>query len=549
MKKLMILVLALSLFVMAAGVEAVSENIRNVTLNSPTNVSYDNDGVVNFTFNVSGNHSADYSCSLYEDFDGSFGVSSNQINTNVSNNTITTFRVTGISDDNYTWNIGCTKPGNLTLVYSPSNFSLIVDSVDPNISINSPLINSWYTNGSLIMFNITVLDVHADACILETNLNGTDATIGLFNTSTEIRSYTNNTALNFSFGYNSSDWPDNNTGGIHWNVLCNDSAGNSVRFSENKTFWIDSLKPNSTNLTHILVGSSSTFWDSVGNNSISTDYTPRINWTATIELNFSRYELKIYNSTSDIAGNLVYAINLTNRTNTSHIVQTNLQANVVHYINVTAYDLAGNSNSTNSKYVYQTDSTCRNLSVGWNICGLIRTKFLNATTLCTETGADFISQYNKSHLFQTHTCGATANQNLSFSTNMTSKALPSTNSTVLIYVGTAQTWESRVWEINAHSLYFNLTNISNGWNLVPMVNRTNHNFSAIDRSLNGDGSSVTYLNVSHWMSYRNNSASTNYPMVRNWSINENMSIPFGDAIWVHLNISVKNFIWNSSGEI
>lgn len=529
---------------------SANSNITAVNLITPTNNSYDGDGTATFVFNVTGDLAGiNYSCFLYDNFDGTFNQNVLNFNLTVKNDTNTNLIETGIADGTYLWNIGCYSTGNSSVQYATNNYTLNVDDTDPVVTINYPTSNSvWYATNTAPTIGLTVVDNSAAECVLGTNLNVTSNTTGTYDAALQTYTYTNNTQFNFSNINSSNAWDDNNTGAYLWTYICNDSAGNTATLGSNYTFYVDTLAPTAPTLAGLYIGSATLGWTSIGDAQTSTDYTPRINWTVSTENNFSRYTIVVYNSSSFVSANEFYSANESTKSLDYHIVTSDLTADTTLYFNITAYDVAGNSNTSATKYTYTTDSTCHTLSTGWNICSYIRTAGHNASDLCTETSCSYISKYNSSHEFQTYTSGGSTNGDLSFNATNT----PDEDAVMFIYVATDTSWETRYWQQNTPELYFNLTNYSTGWNLVPILNQSGVNFEKLDNSINGNGTQVTLTNISNWMSFYNNSAASGskaISFVRNWSINNATTINYGEAVWIHLNKTLLSYEWNASGEI
>lgn len=518
---------------------------HNVTLLSPGNLTWNNTGVIDFKYNVSGNLTGtNYSCNLYHNIDQAFGIDSLQVNATVNNETFDTFRESGISENStgWLWNVGCYTTQNSTTVLAKTNWTIKIDTTAPTSIVYSPADVTWDVDGNVTL-GVNVTEANPDSCILKTNLTADTNTAGPYNSSAVTQVYLDQTFLYFDFGTNSSDnsiWLDNNTGAYLWTVSCNDSAGNIYNPS-NVSFYVDSVAPTYCNIT------------GPTNNTKSTDYTPLLNWFASVELNFSRYEVLVDND-SDFSSP-EFQDNETNVSWNNMTAITGLEGDQDYFVNVSCYDVAGNKNSSDSVeeqgWSYRTDSTCHTLYSGWNICSIIRTANVNATDICKEVGdtCSYVAMYNASHNFQTYTSGAATNEDMNFSSNAES---PSENSTFFVYVTSDTIYENRTWEIDANDLLFNLTNYSSGWNLVPILNRTGITLGQLDYSINGDGSGVNDTNKTNWLSYFNESAaSINYEThTRNTTKNNQTFVPYGDSVWVHINKTVLNqaFYWNSSGE-
>src|SRR3989344_2282515 len=109
-----------------------------------------------------------------------------------------------------------------------SNFSVSVGS--PTISISSPV--DSYLNNNDVTFIYNASDVDLNSCQLWGDF------IGNFSLNQTTSSPGNGTFSNFTL--------DNlNDGTYNWNILCNDSAGNSA-FNGNKTFYVDTTSPSLT---------------------------------------------------------------------------------------------------------------------------------------------------------------------------------------------------------------------------------------------------------------------------------------------------------------
>lgn len=578
--KLALFILCFSILALGSVLVLANPSVNWINMTSPANNTWDNDGVTTFRYEVAGNETGNnsngYTCTLYWNVTGTLEATSNVQSgvNNISLGSKGNFTETGIADQNLVWVVGCRSAGNSTYVFplnttggfrttenvSNSNVSFLrFDSTNPSISINSPKEASWNTNGTAIQFNITVTEtLGADACVLETNLNEslasntTGSPSGWFNFSAETVKYTTGSSVIFQFGYNKTagstavKWLDSNTGGYLWNVFCNDSAGNTARaFTTNGTFFIDSVLPGKVNIT------------SPVNGTMSTDLTPTFMWNISRDLNFSRYAVIVDND-SDFQSPLVYTNITVNSTNHTIISSGILSKDTNYFVRIISYDMVNNSvNSSLVAHRYDTDGICGTLIADtWNICAIINSDGINATTLCDQTSCTFVSQYvhNSSHDFLTYTSGASTNGNMYFASGSTGTNNAST--VAFIYVSnTNKTWENRTWGISQNNMHFNLTNISSGWNIVPMLNQTFslYNLGIIDRSVNGNITVPTNNNgtISKFMSHYIEENTTNkyHPHVINKGFNNNTVIEYGEAIWIHLNKSISTFAWRSNGEI
>lgn len=515
---------------------------HNITLITPTNNTWSNSTIMNFGFNISGNLTAtNYSCTLYHSIAQAYGASTNT-NATVINGTRTYLRETGIADNatGLLWNVGCTTEHNSTTVWARDNFTIFVDTTDPVVTIVNPISASWDNDGN-VTFTINVTEANPNSCILQSNLWIPETSANnSANKSHDVRTYTNHVNLDFNFG-NNTIWQENITGDYNWTVECNDSAAN-IANPANISFYVDIVAPSVPTLF------------SPWNYTKSTDYTPILQWLNSTDNNWSNYIIQVDND-SDFSSPEFYS-NTTGHINETTVDTGNLSGDFDYFWMVESFDLAGNynqSNDTTSWFEYRTDSTCRTLVADqWNICAMVRNASINASTLCTETSCSYISMYNDSHQFQTYTSGASTHAGMNFQS--LSSTTPNSTGVAFIYVETNQTWENRTWEIDAADHQFNLTNYSNGWNIVPIVNQSGIWLWELDYSINGDGTAVNWTNITQFMSFRNESASAGskyIPYVRNLTINNLTIIDYGEAVWIHLNKTHANgeYIWNASGEI
>ena len=562
MKTKNVSLLLIALLVLVYGsVSALGYGVVDINLLLPTNNSYNINGTLIFYYNMSSNSSSNNVCALWSNVTGSFA--STETDTTVANVTVSNFTITDAPNGHIGWTVGCTAPGNSTVSYpanissikattgSPQiNYTIRVDKNAPVITINSPSRAGWQKNGSGVQFNITAQDVNNETCVLQSNLNVTSNTTGAFVFDKELKGYGNGTPINFSFGYNVGNfpiWADNNNGAYLWNVVCNDSAGNFALLSSgNSTFFVDTVAPNRPALAKPI------------NFSLSTDLTPTFTWGNVSDLNFSLYEVQLANASSFAAGNILWHVNISgNNSNNDTVLGPegtflgNLTYDQTVFWRINAYDLAGNLNTSSPYFHYRTDSTCGVLVGGrWNVCAITNNVSINASALCAQTGCDFISMYNASHGFQTHTRDSSTNDEMYFVADQNHNS----SSVVFIYLSSNVTWENRTNDIEVPGFYVNLSNISGGWNIVPILNLTGvWTFSALDNSTNWNGSQVlnnnSYPHQVKFMSiYRAENVSTSRftSFATNKSFNKNLQLEYGLAVWMQWNISNHSAIWNSS---
>lgn len=561
LRNLIFILLALSIF---SFIALATSSFQNIFLVSPANNTFDSDGAVTFIFNATGNTSLPegYSCTVYHNGTGSW-ASGGSTNTNVTNATYENITLSGLTDGRIGWTVGCTSSGNSTVVYAHNsestsgpnrvNYTIAVDTRNPRITPNTPGNGSWVTLGRNVQFNVTPSDENLDFCWMQSNLdeslNSTSTNTTFTNFTINLTSAQTNLSLAFQFGNKTYvGWLDNNTAIYKWNVQCNDTAGNYGSFLGGTTnltnntvghhyFYVDSVLPTQPNITRFI-------------NVTSTDLTPLFQWLNVTDLNFSRYVLSFSRSLN--FETLVFQRNITSVSTNLSLV-SGLEYNRTYFVRVTAWDLANNSanSSPQISYITQGSYGCALIVADiWNICAIVNTAPQNASAICDDVGCTYVSMYNATHEFQTYTAGSATNDEMRF----IASTRPNESSVIFIYrASTNSTWENRTWDINTPHLWYNLTNLSTGWNIVPILNQTGvFGFGNLDRSVNGNGTNFLRANNSRFMSYfteTNNSGGRYVPYIANRSFNNATQIPYGEAVWVHLNRSILYYEWNSSLEI
>lgn len=192
------------------------------TINTPADNSYDNDGIVNFNCTFTSNVSLT-NISLYTNFTGSWEINATN-STPFQNNTGYNFTTSGISDGTYTWNCLATDNESTTRwANTTSNYTIIVDTTDPSIALNTPENSSTDTDGS-VTFSYTPTDSNLDACVLWGNFNGWTA---------------NETDMSPTSGSDNTVTLTLSDGTYLWNIWCNDSAGNSAFNATNYTLNVN----------------------------------------------------------------------------------------------------------------------------------------------------------------------------------------------------------------------------------------------------------------------------------------------------------------------
>jgi hypothetical protein len=182
-------------------------NAPSVALGAPANDSFTSSASVNTSFTAVDALAANTSCKLYTD--GTI-----RANITAANNTLMS-QTYNYTAGTHNWSVNCTDFANNTGASDGWNFT--VDLANPTISVVSPLLGYYYSNGS-ILINISANDTNLDTVWFYTN--GTNVT------------YTPPGVpfiLGFDDGiYNMTAW-------------VNDSAGRTV--SSGFTFTVDTAAP------------------------------------------------------------------------------------------------------------------------------------------------------------------------------------------------------------------------------------------------------------------------------------------------------------------
>lgn len=556
MKKIIISILIFMCFIGIASATTVNLDPQGILANA----SYSTSSTITYNLNVTGNQSV-WNCKLFTNENASIGVGNwreVQTDSGVLNNTNTDFiprnGIADVSGTPFQWNVFCngsTDPIGAwggTGLSNSTNFNgsgseFGVDTLKPVVTINHPTTSRHTgTTGNEVWFNgneatalrigLTVIDNNADECVLKTNLNVTSIinTTGTYQLLNHTTTYTNNTPFNFSWINSSQGWDDDASGDYLWTYVCNDSAGQSTSLGINYTFYFDTLDPGEMefNLSHFRTSGNRI----LNNNSIATDYSPQVGWNATVDLNFSRYEIVFWNGTAAFDVRL----NITDQTTIITNMSPNLIGDTLYFINVTAWDEAGNSNGVtdNGGFLYTTDSTNRALKSGWNIIGNPGNAF-TLSEILNWTGATTASFWNDSHFFESHTDGGSY-----IDTSIVA------GGAVLLYFDADTTVSDLIWNTSALPLFSLVTNTTqSNWNIAVNQNWTNNYYLAqIDKSTNGNKNDLLFLNITSF-SYYNNSASTGSKYISyicNWtdySPNNNTQLKFAETMWVYSSDTVN----------
>ena len=221
MKKRYLFISLVALLIITAAY-LTSAGLTGGSLNTPTDNSYDNDGIVNFNCTFTSNVSLT-NISLYTNFTGSWEINATNT-TPVQNNTGYDFTTSGISEGTYIWNCLATDNESTTRwADTTSNYTITVDTTVPSIALNTPENSSTDTSGS-VTFSYTPTDSNLDACVLWGNFSGWAA---------------NETDMSPTSGSDNTITLTLSDGTYLWNMWCNDSAGNSAFNATNYTLNVN----------------------------------------------------------------------------------------------------------------------------------------------------------------------------------------------------------------------------------------------------------------------------------------------------------------------
>ena len=236
-----------------------------------------------------------------------------------------TFSQTG----RYTWNISCSRTLFESTEFS-SDLNVSIDTYPPTYNSTS-ISNQFPERGDNVSFNALWTDMSLlDSWIFSWNASGP---------------WVNDSSINFSgtpgWSNQSKIIPSNLKDGetVGWRIYARDEAGN-YNHTEG-SFTIQNLKP---------------ALQQPENNTISTDLTPSLNWNTALvsDSNFANYTIEV--SSDELFSYVNYTYNTFNRTESNYSVTSSWTSDTTWYWHVTAYDEAGNSN-TSTTYTYTTDTT------------------------------------------------------------------------------------------------------------------------------------------------------------------------------------------------
>ena len=219
---------------------------------------------------------------------------------------------TGLADGTYFFNATATDlAGNANITETRN---VTIDTASPQVQFVAPTETSGaFLGRNYIQVNVTAADA-----------NFANVTIRLFNSSGQVSSITNTTTIAFNNFTGLSD------GSYFFNATAMDNAGNS-NSTETRNVTINTASPQIQ-----FVNPTETSGSYISRNNIRTNVT-------VIDSTFANVTTRLFNSTGLVG-------NITNTTTTAFNNFTNL-ADGLYRFNATAFDQAGNSNSTETRNV------------------------------------------------------------------------------------------------------------------------------------------------------------------------------------------------------
>ncbi len=325
------------------------EDAPSITLNLPSDSSFDTDGTISINFSVTGDDD-NYLCQVYSNDTGTWredGGSNNAIN-NTDKLTSKVFS----EKNGIVWNVRCSESTNSNIYgWSTSNYTITVDQTNPAITSSAP---SYFTNISTAYsgyINLTVVDNNADSCDLY--IDGTlDDTV----------SYTTN--VPFAQYFNITEGEHN------WSIICNDSSGR-IDTVANTSITLDTITPGlnkNTNYTSEIANCEGF--------TVEFNFTEAVNATLTYGLTtmsptFTEIE-------TDYAANQTFTLTFNDSYNTDF------------YVNITICDIAGNCNTSLSE---KTINSPIPLCTGWSLWS-VYDMTINLSDYRAASGADFVYYWN-----------------------------------------------------------------------------------------------------------------------------------------------------------
>ncbi|MBI2136860.1 hypothetical protein HYU06_07350 [Candidatus Woesearchaeota archaeon] len=351
-----------------------------VTFGTPANATSSSSAIITYNITVSGAESA-YVCHLWDNRDGTTSERASQ--SAIVNNTQTNIPITYSDVKNLQsfWN--CTNAINTAVFGVSATRFLNVDTTRPSITVVNYTNGTWLTRNQA-NFAYTVTDENAATC--QFWLSNSTGFINTSGAATNATSYTNATTFTLA---------NSVTDSVLYDLVlrCNDTAGNIGYANTTGAFFrlrVDLIQPTLPTL----------FYPST-KNITTTDSTPTVYYTTTVDTNFANYTVEIASDSafSTIVARSSNTVRLTNTTTVSSI-----GFDVTRYLRVIAYDEAGNSNTSAVQTVI-TKSLCANLSASqWYFCTNLGNDF-TLQDLLGNTSATTVAVWNSTHQFQTYVSG------------------------------------------------------------------------------------------------------------------------------------------------
>jgi len=462
-------------------------------------------------------------------------------------------RVT-LSDAVHEYNVSCTDDaGNVG--YS-TTYSLTVDATDPIVTINN--VNDTWETDETLSINLTYSDTFTDSCDVYANWGTPGSqTLSLNESNLSVGALTGDILVDINIADTVSGTP------YYWYVVCNDTAGNTAT-TDYQALNVDTVLPTGLNL----VNYSSTFGGGASNYTFALDlingstgtelYLP-FAWenTSHMETNFDKFTIQ-FDDNADFSSPEIEMDISSELLNYSRL-DTALTPDTTYYYNLTVYDEAGNYNSTDNIFQYDTKSAGASLAVGYNYLSIWRDDdgqngVYTVTNLSKELGStiDTISLYLSNSTWLTYDSDTP-------SINPDSELIRGTP--IILYADSVTAWGgNRYYDVTGNVTQYgiNMTNSSSSpWHLIPMLNVAGMNFQALETafgnvsggfaSQDGDNeiniTDVDGENTIPAFSYVN--STQYYSYFPTWGEPNNETfINYGETFWVETNRNVINVCYN-----
>ncbi len=126
----------------------------NITLSLPGNSTIDADGNMTFVCNITDDRGL-VNVTLYHNISQSFSQNQSIL---ISGTSVTAnFTVNTTAGGLFAWNCRAADSGG-NLAFAPANYTVIIDTSAPSVTLVAPQLNTNYTNGSAVLISATVTD-------------------------------------------------------------------------------------------------------------------------------------------------------------------------------------------------------------------------------------------------------------------------------------------------------------------------------------------------------------------------------------------------------